>query len=456
MNPNLLYTTAREVVESSPSIMYYVMEMTFTSKAGQVAVKFVNAFDYHGDFIKGFTPAIRAKVGMVVKEFREYVYPYRNNLTVTCKHYPVNPNTGAAVPTWPAKVVEYRAFLVDNQDPSTTRGSALTSGTFVDGSDDMLVFHVQLVDKGAYLLAQSDVGGTYPQDDDNGKLLIAIISKIAKSVKGAVKFLDIRPWDVTTKHETTVIPHDVRAVKLAKYIQEHEGGVYNHGLGSFIFDSMWRIYPPYNLKRFTKALSDRSESTLELYQVPTDQIPTSERTWQRTSSQLRVVCTGPAQVQDISVGKQVSEGNGVRYIRASRFLNAPTTNRGNNTGEVNRSVYMAEIRSSEREDGDTIARFSTARVTDNDAHELSKLAEREGQVYVTMWQNSMAMEYILAGQPVRVYQDKGGRVSVRDGVVLEAKETWLPVSQGMINKAMTRACRLTIFLDKNDVNGDAA
>lgn len=455
MNPNLLYSTARKIAESGDATMYYVMDATFTTPGGTVDVKFVNGFDFECDFVKQFTPAIRAKVGMIVKDFKNLVWPNRNNLRVTTKTYPVNPNTGQAVPGVPATTIVYRAFLLDNQDPTTTRGSALTSGTFVDGSDDLLVFHVQLVDMGAYKLSMMDAGGIFPQDDNNGQLLTALISRMVKG-KGAIKFLSIWPWDATAVHTETVVPHDVRLIKLPHYIHEHEGGVYNHGLGAFVFKDMWSIYPPFNLLRYKRSLTERTQSVMELYQVPTDQIPTSEKTWQRTTSQLRIICTGPAQVQDISVGAQVSDGNGVRYIRATRFLNAATTDRGNNTGQVNRAVYMAEVRSSKRQDGDTIARFSPNRVTDNDHYELSKLAEREGQVYVTMWQNSVALELLLPGQPVRVYQDKGGVVSVRDGVVVGAKETWLPVGQGMINRTMTRACQLTIFLDKNDINGESA
>lgn len=454
MNPNLLYSTARKIATQPGKSMYYVMDAIITGGATQVQAKFVNLFEYDCDFIKAFTPAISCKMGMIVKDFRQAIWPNRDNLSVTIKTYPVNPQTGQAVPGIPPWVYEFRGFLLDNQDPSLTRGSALTSGTFTDGSDDMLVFHMQLVDKGAYKAAQSDVGGTYPQDDDNGALLKALATHLAKATK-AVSFLCMFPVDAKDKHKTTTIPHDVRAVKLPHYIQEHEGGLYNHGCAAFMFNKYWWIYPPYNVRRYQLAMADQSESVMELYQVPTDQIPTSECTWQRTASQLRVICTGPAAVQDISVGKQASDGNGVRYIRASRFWNAPVTNRGDNTGEINREVYMAEIQSSKRADGDAVARFSDARVTDNDAFELSKLSEREGQLYVTMWQNSSAMEYVHPGQPVRVYHDKGGVVSIRDGIVIQIKESWTPVGQGMINRTLIRACRMIIFLAKNDVNGDA-
>lgn len=453
MNPNLLYSAARKIAGLPGGVMYWAVDATITSPGGSVKAKFTNHLDYECNYIDRFTADITVRVGCIVKEFREVCWKHRDNLSVTLSTYPVDPTTGVALPVRKPLLTRYRAFLTDATDPSLTRGSAITSGTYVDGSDDMLVFHMQLVDEGAYKLSRSSAGGIYPLDDHNGMLLQTVIGKVAKATK-AVKFLVMYPADETRKHKETTIPHDVKAVRLAHYVQQNEGGVYYHGLGNFIFKGFWYIYPPYNVKRYQKALDTDGEGVLEIYQVPTQQVPGSESTWQLVRTQIfRIICNGAAETQDISIGQQATNGNGVRYIRASRFLNAGVKERGDNTGEINRQTYMAEIRSSERVEGETNAGFSEVRETDNDAHEMSKLAMREGQIFVTVWQNSAAMEYIHPGMPVRVYQDKGGYVSVRDGTVMKIKETWTPATQGMLNRALVRACGLTIFLDRKDIKG---
>lgn len=452
MNVGLLYNAARAVATSGEKPMYFAIDMTITSPGGKVEAKFVNHLSYECEYIGGFTPAIRVRLGCLVKEFREVVWAHRNNLAVVIKTYPVNPTTSQPAYIKPPRTMTFRGLLIDNADPSLSRGSAITSGVYTDGSDDMLVFYMQLVDKSGFDASFVSVGGTYPMAADNGKLITAMITQFAKKLK-AFDFLTLHPIDEKREHDVTVIPHDIKLVKLPHYIQQHEGGLYNHGCAGFIFNRHWWIYPPYNLRRYSTAMAQKTEAVLDLYQVPTQQVPGTESTWFLTAQSLRILCNGPGTMQDISVGKQLNDGNGVRYLRASRFMNAAAVNRGDNTGEINREVIMAEMQTSKRADGITSAQFSANRITDNDANELSKLAAREGMIFLTSWQNSVAMEYIHPGHPVRVYQDKGGHVSVRDGIVIKVKEEWLPAGQGMMNKALTRACGLTIFLDRNDVKG---
>lgn len=452
MNVGLLYNAAKAIATAGDKPMYFAIDATISSPGGKVVAKFVNHMSYECDYIGGFTPAIRIRVGCLVDEFRKVIWSHRDNLAVVLKIYPVNPTNSQPASSRPPRVTTYRGLLVDNADPSLSRGSAVTSGAYTDGSDDMLVFYMQIVDKMGFNMSFNSVGGTYPQNDTNDKLMLALATKLAKETKQKYLFT-MFPANTTDIHESTTIPHDIMAVKLPHYLQQHEGGIYNHGCAGFMFNNHWWIYPPYNLKRYSTAMAQNTEAVMDLYQVPTQQVPGTDSTWVLTAQSLRILCNGPGTMQDISVGKQLSDGNGSRYIRASRMINAATQNRGDNTGEVNREVYMAEVQTSKRTDGITAARFSGSRITDNDANELSKLAAREGMIFSTVWQNSMGMEYVHPGHPVRVYQDKGGHVSVRDGVVIKAKEEWLPAGQGMMNKALTRACGLTIFIDRKDVKG---
>jgi hypothetical protein len=121
---------------------------------------------------------------------------------------------------------------------------------------------------------------------------------------------------------------------------------------------MW-VYPPYDIQRYSKRLADKTERVLEIYQVPTTMVPTSESTWEIEGNVVRIVCTGSAKVQDISVGPR-SPRVTARYIRADRFINAPTVNRGDNTSQINRETYMAEFQTSVRQDGLQIAHVGCA------------------------------------------------------------------------------------------------
>lgn len=451
MNPNLLYNAARKIASQSEKPAYFFIETIINTPQGDIPTKFSNAFFHNSDYVTKFTSEIEVRVGMTIADYRKYCWLNRDNLRVTLKFNTGNPITNAQQAV-PPTVRSYRALLLDNSDPSITRGNALVSGTFIDGSDDLIVFYMQLIDEGALKVRTAVVSGLYPQAKDNGELLRGILARMARETQG-FNILGMTPVDVTDPQDVTMIPPDVKPSALPLYIQQHEGGLYNHGCGCFLLDRTMWVFPPYDVKRYAKRLSDKTEKVLEIYQVPTTMVPTSESTWEIEDNIVRIVCTGSAVVQDLSVGQSLSKGNGTRYIRADRFINAPTVNRGDNTAQINRATYMAEYQTSVRPDGLQIARMSDARVTANDAEEISKLAAREGQIFQTTWQNSRGIELLHAGMPVRIHHDKGGYVSTRDGVLIDVQEAFLPASQGIANQAMTRGAGLTLFIAKEETTG---
>jgi hypothetical protein len=195
------------------------------------------------------------------------------------------------------------------------------------------------------------VSGIYPQARDNGELLRGILARMARVTQGFT-VLGMSPVDVTEAQDVTMIPgHQAVPCPLHPAAR----GLYNHGCACFLLDGTMWVYPPYDIQRYSKRLADKTERVLEIYQVPTTMVPTSESTWEIEGNVVRIVCTGSAKVQDISVGTSLSKGNGTRYIRADRFINAPTVNRGDNTSQINRETYMAEFQTSVRQDGLQIA-----------------------------------------------------------------------------------------------------
>lgn len=448
MNPNLLYNAVNKIVSQKGRIRYS-RKATFVTPQGNIEALAVVEHYTTADFATGFCEETTIRVSMSVYNYRRYLYSHRDNLRCILQKLPIDPVSNQVVNQGPRSAVLYRAFLLDNEDAAITRGNPMTSGTYVDGKDDLRFFTVQLVDVVAEYasIRQGGAGYRFTKTED---ILKSFILAAYQQENGpqSVKLngLEVFPLDVGEKEklDQVLIPHNTNLVDVPGYLQEFKGGLYNQGLGSFIVGGVWYIYPLYHTQRFKTA-----PKRLVVYQVPTNMIPVADRTYSYDGSTLTIVCSGAAKLQDISVSGGINGGNGVRFTRASEFLEAATVE-DDNAGKINRSKTMAEFQTSERADGFSIGKFSDNAVTDNLPNEMSKLAVRGGQLMVTTWQNS-DVSLIFPGMPVRVYQDIGGKISARDGTVIQTDEQAALERPGLTGKVMTSVGGLVMFLSKDEV-----
>lgn len=448
MNPTLLYDAVQKIVTRQGQLRY-MHKVTFATANGNIDALAVVEKYSTADYATSFCEEVSIRVTMSVYNYRRYLYQNRDNLRAIVQKIPIDPVSDIPQPQAGVDVRVYRAFLVDNEDPAITRGSPMTSGTYVDGKDDMRYFTVQLVDQVAEYASVRQGGGVFrfTKTEDILKSFILSSAKTEEGDQGVfLKALDVVPPDVgeSNKLDQVLIPHDQLLIEVPGFLQENKGGLYNHGLGSFILNGTWYVYPLYNTQRFKTA-----QRRMVLYQVSTNVIPVADKTYTWDGSTLTVVCSGSAKIQDISVSGTFQGGTGTRFTRASEFLSEATTDEGNQ-GQINRSKTMAEFQTSQRADGFNIGKFSDTPITDNVPNELSKIAARSGQIMVTTWQNSDT-SYLFPGMPIRVYQDIGGKVTCRDGVVLQVDEQWALERPGLNGKTMVSTAGLVIFLSKEEV-----
>lgn len=445
MNPNLLYDTVHGILRKARGARFR-HKATFVSAAGSCTAYAVIEKWSSSDYVTSFCTDMTLQVMTTVKDYRDVLYARRDNLRCVLQKIQVDPTSGVDVMGGIVTTHDYRCFLVDNADASLPHGNPMTSGTFIDGRDDMRTFHVQLVDPVAeYMSVRS--GGGISRYNSNEDFLKAAILTAAKGEKGQqgifLKGLEMVPS--VTKKETAndmVIPHSVPLVDLPGWLQEKENGLYDKGLGSFIQNGVWYIYPLYrtnHLKTATKKLV--------VFQVPSNLVPIADNTVWVDGETVYVICTGSPTVQDLSVSGGFSYGNGVRFIRADHLVNAPTE-QSENTALLNRSKYMAEFQTTEREDQFAIAGLSQVKATNNVAYEMSKLAVNQGQLFITTWQNSNA-ELLFPGMPVQVYHDIGGKIKAYSGTLFQIDEQWALERPGLTDQTQTSVAGMVMFLSKN-------
>lgn len=445
MNPNLLYDTIHGILRKARGPRFRHKATFISANGSAVAIAVIEKWS-SADYVSSFCRDMTIQVATTVKDYRDVLYARRDNLKCVLQKIQVDPISGVDVIGGVTTSYTYRAFLVDNADASLPHGNPMTSGTYLDGKDDMRYFHVQLVDPVAEFMSVRS-GGGISRYNSNEDFLKALVLSASQSEKGEQKVF-LKGFEMVpsvNKKELTndfVVPHSVALIDVPGWIQEHENGLYDKGLGSFIQDGIWYVYPLYRTNHLKTA-----PKKLVVFQVPTNVVPLLDNTTFVEGGTVYVVCTGSPSIQDISVSGNFEYGNGVRYIKADAMMSAPVA-QNENTALYNRSKYMAEFQDSSREDGFTIAGMSKVKATNNLPFELSKLAMNDGQLFTTTWQNSNA-DLIFPGMPVQVYHDIGGKIKCYTGTVFQIDEQWALERPGLADQTQTSVAGMVMFLSKN-------
>lgn len=396
------------------------------------------------DYVRSFTPTIELQIAVYAIDYKRTIYPNRKNLSVILSMEQIDPLSDMFLDGGLKVRSSYKAFVVDNNDMSLEPGKGGMSKIQTDGRDEIRIFTVQLADSAAVYASAKRGGSTFRFTSAFNAMATFILAATKEPNQADVKQvmgLDMIPADVTKPRDTIIMDHKVPLIDVPAWMQNNAGGIYNHGIGSFIQNNTWFVYPLFNTKRYAD-----SERRLTVFQIPSNYIPFGDSTWEKIGKSVKIVCSGAANLNDTSVGAEISEGTGVRFIHARKFIDKPTTVE-NNQGYFNRASNLAEINVVQREDGITQAPFSDVKATDNVARELSKISIRQGQVFDTLWMNANP-NLVTPGMPVKVYYDNGGKICSLEGVVLSMSEKWENSQPGLLSKKLNCVVELKLFVAK--------
>lgn len=418
--------------------------LIFTIGKGTIAAQSVLSKNYHADYSQKFTADIDLRVVLTTANYNA-LYAIRDNLVATLIQEQVDPTSDVVVNNGISYQQTYRALFLDNSPGDSGTANGVGSIPYVDGSDSLREFSVQLVDPIALNMSAKSAQGIFRFTNVENALKTFIVSASDADVaKGLPKLsgIEMVTPDVTDVRDQIVIDNHVKMVQLPNYLQHSEGGIYNHDIGSFIQGGFWYIFPLYNTKRFTA-----SERRLTVFLGSSLKIPTADITFSKVGESITIVCSGGSKIQDISVGADVSLGLGVRYTKATDFFD----NQGiinNNRVTYNREAVSADITAGPaRADGNNFAFTSVSKITDNIAREQSRISGRSGMLLSAVWQRSEA-QILTPGMPVRVYRDIGTAVVELEGVLLQVIEKWNPERPGLMQQTQTSACGLLFYLEK--------
>lgn len=309
----------------------------------------------------------------------------------------------------------YKGILVTKEAPSVT-GKDLDNYTEEQLDNmDILTINIQLIDKSIEKLRMTTVGGIF-RDTTNDAVVRGMMYQESKDVlvdgKPSVDLIDWVPTGNKKVRDHVVIPQGTKLLDVPNYVQEKCGGLYPTGLGNYMQNKVWWIYPLFNVKRF----DDEERKVAMLFKVPTKRMSNIDRSYRVEDNKLYMLVTGNVKSKDDGDMKILNKGNGFRQADASQLMTAKALQAEDNKVVINRGTLNTEAMLEERQDGKQNAPLSLNQISSNKLKAMSDVASRLGGTLELTWENSDADE-LIPGMMVRFHYMDNEDMKNIDGVL---------------------------------------
>lgn len=374
------------------------------------------------------------------------IYPYKNNLEVTLVKQPMSETGDQIDASQKPQSEAYTATILDTGNPMVEQSGFNAATKYNMDLTSQVTVHFQLVDKALDQMRMIDVGQVFrgASVDDAIKTILTLASSTTtvngqRTVQGVTMQKSANPH----ARQHVVIPHGVKLVDAAKYIQKHAGGVYNAGMGCFLQGNQWHVYSALDTSKF-----NTSQNTLTVVNLPQNKYTNVERTYRQAGGQLVVLATGNVKFRDPSNQHQLNLGNGIRFSDANKFMGAFTVN-GDNKALASRGDNNNEFIGLQRPDGNNNVHRSSNPINANSLEEYSKLARAMGSVIQMEWQHS-SPELITPGLPTQIHYLGQDGIQTITGVVVGAHHYTHLVGKGFSTARYATTSVLAIFVQPAD------
>jgi hypothetical protein len=402
--------------------------------------------DIERNYLDGYSDNIMLEVSLPSGLYSKQIYPYKNNIDVALVLTPMM-ETGDTVDTTDAPQSEtYTATLLDTGSPAMEQNGFNAPSQYNMDLTGQTTVHFQLVNKALDQMRMMDVGQVFrgATVDNAIKTLLTNASQTT-TVNGqrTVQGVTMQKSANTQARTHIVIPHGVKLVDAAKYIQKYAGGVYNGGMGCYLQGNQWHVYSAMDTTRF-----NTSQNTLTIINLPKNKYTNVERTYRVAGGQLVVLATGNVKFRDPSNAKQQNLGNGLRFSDATKFM-GNFVQLGDNKALASRGANNNEFIGLQRPSGNNNVHRSDNPINANSLEEYSKLSRAMGSVIQMEWQHSNPL-LITPGLPTQVMYLDEDSIQTINGVVVGAHHFMQMIGTNFSAAKYATSTVLSIFVQPAD------
>lgn len=370
------------------------------------------------DYSKNFADEYLVEALFEYGVFALDIVPNRDNLQMDVTITPVDPSSGGVLMDVKRTVKRYRALLVDQSNPSvTSKFAAVQSKESMDRLG-IVPITFQLMEEVAYRYRMVSYGRIF-WDCTTMDALLFSLSQLSEQISGDLseKVLGVNVVDGYNlkKLKHIVIPDGTYAKDIPKLLQENQGGIYGAGLGRYLQDQYWYVYPLYETNSYLK-----DQRTLVIVNVPSDRYGSGERTYKVDQRHVTILVTGNNAIDDQGLNKNLQKGNGYRFLDSANLL----TNMGivkDNRLFMDRASNIYEVGTEVLQSGFNNVKWADQRGTTNPFKHYSQMAQNNGQALTVEWLHGDC-NLLYPAMPVKYQSLENNVVKTYHGVLLGVTE----------------------------------
>lgn len=396
--------------------------------------------DYEGSYADQVLLTAMVPAGTYAKR----IYPARSNLDVTLIRVPLGEIGDNVNLEDQVSGERYTAILLDKGDPVAEANGSVVPTEDTLNLSAMVQVQFQLIDKTIEQLRMISVGGIYRKVNVEDVLKTLMYGESQKLKVDGLKLpqgVDMVTANNQTVRDHILIPHGTQLTSLPEYVHKKCGGVYSAGIGYYLQDDFWYIYPCYDSKRTTESVRN-----LTFINVPSNKFPGIERTYRTNGNNTVAIVTGQVKFSDNSDATQLNAGNGVRFSDANKFMGGFTATEGNKTF-ISRGTNNSEFLAVKRDNGQNNVQLSENPITSNPFAEYSKLSRRSGGFLSLVWENSLP-NLIYPGMVVKIMYLDGDEIKTTSGVILKVHHYVHFRGQGMMDTRYYNNSMISVFVQR--------
>lgn len=419
-----------------------------TPRTAHTPIKFLS-LDIERDYLNNFSDHTVLEVVLSGGVYAHEILPYKQELQVEIVRFPEGEGNGDPS-AMEVTVKTFRAILHTESDDAISASDAQSQTQAAKDLSELMNVEFQLMPMALEQIRLREVGGIY-RNTVPGEVVRYNLNYVSDSLEldfeDAITGVDVVPFDNTEPHPNLIIPQGTKVQDLAAWVQDDGGGVYNTGIGCYLQDNHWYVWPEFNTRRF-----EETAQVLQIVNLPPKRYRGVERTWRLDGRQVFILSTGEVAHLDLSHHNRLNSGNAARHTHGDPMLANPNSfgkNFGQSTKDgkfvIGRGDNNSEYVGSKRPNYD-VAPVSDARITNNAFAEASRLSKRLGAYITLTWEHS-SPDHIYPGMPVRLMYLKEDEIQEVDGVVVKAHHYIHNPTPGPIAGRHISNTALTMFIN---------
>ena len=421
-------------------------ELVVHANGREIRPLYTNSLKLDRHYAENFADQLSVSATFVPLDVMKYIIPYKENLEISLIKRPLgNGSMGGQNMNIAVSSSKYNAHLINSKSPQIEGDSPLVMNQEAAKNVAMQSLEFQLYNPVIDFIRKKTFRTVFRKNTPMvaiGYILMKMAKPSTSPDNNAIKGINIVPGYKDEVREHIPIKEMTPLLQCPFEINNIVGGIYPTGFHFYLQNQIWHVYPPYDTKRF-----GTSNKTLTVIKIPQGRMPSMERTYRKTDTQVILLTTRETKHYDISETKQLNQGNAVAFVQASKIMDG-FYKQGDNKAVTSLKQTGSFVYSEKRNDGNMFT--ADGAVITNDYNKVyTNMALKSGAIIQTQWENADP-SVLTPSMPVRYIYTDGKTIREVYGTLLAVETLDYQHNVNKGENAFSTIALLTLFVDRTD------